>query len=358
LALAETLLERREALAARGAALSPRILAGLGVVALVGVIAAVGDPVSRADDEWQEFKASSAPAASGGNRLLQTGGARYDYWRVSLNDLADAPVRGVGAGNWNLSWYQSRRTGDDTRQPHSVVFQTLAELGLLGGLALALAVGAVLAALVLRRREAESFALLIGAGGMFATWLLHTSVDWMHILPGITLSALCGAAALLAPWRGPSGARGAASYVVPTVAVVVAAAGFLTVGKVLRAEHRITDGQELLATDPPGANAKAGDALALNRDAIPALYLRSAAYAQVNDFVNAKAALLEAAKKEPGNFVTWQLLGDLQIRREVGRGFDEAGAAPFYRRALELNPRDAELRDLAKFPFLGHPEFR
>jgi cytochrome c-type biogenesis protein CcmH/NrfG len=49
--------------------------------------------------------------------------------------------------------------------------------------------------------------------------------------------------------------------------------------------------------------------------------------------------LREAARREPRNFVTWALLGDLAVRSG-----NMAVAKQNYRRALALNPRDVGLR--------------
>lgn len=79
----------------------------------------------------------------------------------------------------------------------------LAETGLVGGLALAGFVGAVLAALWRRLHADQGEAaagVALAAGGIFALWLAQTSVDWLHLIPGLSAIALAGAAILLEPW--------------------------------------------------------------------------------------------------------------------------------------------------------------
>ena len=94
--------------------------------------------------------------------------------------------------------------------------QTLAELGLVGMLFLLLFVGAVVAGLWRQSRRAlerpERRIVAVAAGGAFIAWLTHTSVDWLHNIPGVTGIALCAAAALVSPWarrrsRAPLSAR-------------------------------------------------------------------------------------------------------------------------------------------------------
>lgn len=347
---AERFFTGRPEAAGRLGAITPRLLGGIVVVVVIAGLAAGAGRISTA---WEDFKASSQ-ASSTDSRLLQSGGARYDYWRVSLNDLVERPVGGEGAGNWDLTYYPHRRTGDDTRQPHSLLFQTLAELGLAGGTLLLLAIGAVGYAMWRRRLDAVAKPILIAGGGMFALWLLHTSVDWLHIVPGLTLLSLCGAAAVLAPWRGPSGgSRRAVRVAVPVVAVAVAAAGFLTVGRVALADQHVTDGYGLVAGDPAEALRESRSALDLNGASLQARYLEGAALARGGDYEGARGALLAATREEPHDFVTWQLLGDLAARR-----LDIVPAGRYYTRAHQLNPRDVELRDLAAFPRLGIPANR
>jgi Flp pilus assembly protein TadD len=74
-------------------------------------------------------------------------------------------------------------------------------------------------------------------------------------------------------------------------------------------------------------------------------YVRASAFARLNDYPKARATLLEATRKDPGEFVTWGLLGDLAVRRGELR---QARSA--YRRASSLNPRDPALRAAAQDP--------
>ena len=74
-------------------------------------------------------------------------------------------------------------------------------------------------------------------------------------------------------------------------------------------------------------------------------YVKAAAYARVDDYARARATLLEAARREPHDFVTWGLIGDLAVRRgELGQ------ARRAYGRAAELNPQNQGLAQLAKNP--------
>ena len=146
---------------------SAALLAALAVAA-AGVAVAehrrIGDYVNRQYDAFVKLDLSQT-AVSGQSRLGSGGGYRYDYWRVAWKVFRDEPVHGVGAGNYDVPYFQNRRQAEDIRQPHSLELQTLAELGLPGGLALLALIGCATAGLVIRgRRGRRGSPRLPGAG--------------------------------------------------------------------------------------------------------------------------------------------------------------------------------------------------
>src|SRR5205085_8041692 len=101
-----------------------------------------------------------------------------------------------------------RRTSEDVRQPHSLWLQTLAETGVLGILLLLVALVPIVIALrraALRaRRHPAARLFAVGAGGTLVLWLAQDSVDWLHLLPGLSAAALGFAAILLTDSLHPS----------------------------------------------------------------------------------------------------------------------------------------------------------
>lgn len=106
---------------------------------------------------------------------------------MAAGQFEDAPLRGIGAGNYDRTYFVERRTAEDIKQPHSLPLQTLAELGLVGGFGLLAFLGAIVAGFARRARAARTSAsdlgLVVAGGGMFLVWLVHTSVDWLHLSP-------------------------------------------------------------------------------------------------------------------------------------------------------------------------------
>jgi len=332
------------------------VLATVLVVGAVGLVAVVGNPAASVRDQFDAFTQLEDPGA-GDTRFSQGAGNRYDYWRIAVGQFLDNPVRGVGAGGYPETYFQERRTSEDIRQPHSLQLQTLSELGIVGGGALLLFLGGVAAGFLRRalaaRGDPSQAVLAVAAGGLFCTWLVHTSVDWLHLIPGVTGIALCAAAVLVGPWpRGRaalSPARWQQALMAGLVLIVFLAAIYL--GRATLADRELRAGQAALeAGQPQRALAQARDSLELNPEVLDALYLEAAAVARENDYARARAALLEATRREPSNFVPWALLGDLAVRRG-----EFALAAENYGRAARLNPQDPTLGRLARDPEIALP---
>jgi tetratricopeptide (TPR) repeat protein len=121
---------------------------------------------------------------------------------------------------------------------------------------------------------------------------------------------------------------------------VVAAIG---VGRLTLAAYYRDQAETSLTTDPQAALDRAEQSLSLQGDALPTLYAKAAAYARLDRYDAARRTLLEAIRYEPTNFLPRALLGDLATRRG-----DRALAREAYRAAYRLNPRNSDLRELAR----------
>ena len=329
----------------RAMALGPVAVAVLAAV----VVGVASDPVDRIDREYHNF-VELRSTGDRDSRFTSGAGNRYDYWRVAADQFADDPIRGVGAGNYDRTYFLERRTSEDVRQAHSIELQTLGELGLPGIAALALFLIAVLAGFARRARAArhslEERGLAVAAGGAFLVWLLHTSVDWLHLIPGITGLALAFAAVLVGPWKQPAAERATTVRRVAVLAsTVVIVLGAVLVGRAAMAEKYRSDARDALAVSPVSAISKANDSLALDDETLDTYYIKAAGYARLDEYRRARSTLLEATRREPHDFVAWGLLGDLAVRRG-----DFAQAKAAYRRASQLNPRSTPLAELAEDP--------
>jgi tetratricopeptide (TPR) repeat protein len=331
-------------------------------------------------DQWHAFthlagSSSAATPPASQSRLLSGAGNRYDYWRIAWQVWKEHRLLGVGAGNYPRPYYELRATAEDIGQPHSVELQALSEVGLVGALLLACFIVGVLWGAVRMRRQAARAplprALMVGGLGAFVAWLAQTSVDWMHLLPGLTAIAIAGAVVLLRPRptvgaqakvgaRQPPSSTGAeavhsrarralasrtstalgGSMVLATL--VVAGASLSRQGL---ADFYRGRAQHELATHPVAALADANRSLSIDSDAVQTYYVQAAALARFDQAPAAEATLRAALAHEPDNFVTWTLLGDVALR---------ARRLPLakrdYGRAHQLNPRNSTLLKLAADP--------
>jgi O-antigen ligase len=191
-------------LAAAGAALALREPRGapddmpawgrrLGPAAAAIAVAVVAGLVVGALNERPSGSELSAGAQP--SRLASVSSNRYEYWRVALGAFADDPLKGTGAGGFAVVWLEERPIRETVRDTHSIEFELLAELGLVGLLALALAIGGTAAA----SRGALSAQRAAAAGPVAAalTWFLHASIDWDWQFPAVTLPAIALAGALI-----------------------------------------------------------------------------------------------------------------------------------------------------------------
>jgi hypothetical protein len=316
---------------------------GLAAIAVIAVLAVSASSISRQINRQYNAFVHLAPP-TGGTRLSSGAGNRYDYWRVAIKEFNSESFHGVGAGNYEPDYYRFRRTTDAIQQPHSLELQTLAELGVLGGLLLLAWLGAVGVGFArTARRASEDWlarTVAVAAGGAFVAWLVEASVDWIALIPGLTGIALAAAAALDRPRRST---RMPAS-VWPRVALVGVVAAIAIAGAVAIAPRVFSlDAQDAAQTalareQPRTAASDATRALQYDSSSVNALVLRSAAFSRLHAFAPALADLEHAISLERQNWSTWALLGDLLTRRGERRA-----ARAAYRHALKLNPREPEL---------------
>jgi tetratricopeptide (TPR) repeat protein len=171
-------------------------------IAIVG-LAAIGNPIARADHEWKSFKAGYPATKPGQSRLTQgLGSNRYDFYRVAYDAFSRNPLAGVGADNFGQDYLRHGRSEETPRYPHSVELRTLAQTGVVGALLL---VGWLAAALLGAargvRRGGLAGAVAAGAAVTFLYWLVHGSFDWFWEIAGLAAPAVAmlGLACALGP---------------------------------------------------------------------------------------------------------------------------------------------------------------
>ena len=185
-----------------------RTVATIAVLLAVGLGAALvpAGGASWIAQRYEEFRAPApALAASGPERLQSTGGARREVYAVALDGFRAQPLRGEGAGSFEQRWRRTGSGGLFMRDAHSLVLGTMAELGAIGLLLIAVFVGCVVRAARRCRRGGGALTRSAAgaAGAAVLTWFVHACVDWDWEMPALTGCALVLCAALFARTADP-----------------------------------------------------------------------------------------------------------------------------------------------------------
>src|SRR5918996_2658661 len=162
------------------------------LVAAVVLLAVYGNPVTRAQDAWDEFSAGQQFEEGSSYFGANLGSNRYDFWRVALGEFRDSPVVGIGAGNFAAPYLRERESPEEPLYPHSLPVMVVSQTGLVGGVLFG---GFLVAALlcVWRGRGWRSpfgNALAAAAVVTFTYFLLHGSIDWFWEFPALGGPAL------------------------------------------------------------------------------------------------------------------------------------------------------------------------
>ena len=179
-------------------------LAGLAVatllLGLVAFVAREGNPVTWAGSQLEVISEPEVAVKGAGERLFSLQSERYTEYRVSVGVLRDNPLKGTGAGTWSIHWLQERPREISVKDGHSWLFETMAELGLVGTF---LMVGFLVTFFVRgisdlrflgRSRHREVYGAFFVACIAF---VLHSFIDWDWEMAVITLSFFLFAGGLL-----------------------------------------------------------------------------------------------------------------------------------------------------------------
>lgn len=315
-------------------------------VAFAGGLAAVGDPVDAIGGKVDEF-GTLETAGSPETRFGSTGGQRSDLWRIALDEFAGAPLVGVGEGSYAERYYEDRRTDRNLTNPHSFPLAVLAETGLIG-MALILLTGACAGRLLVRRWRLADASARRWASALLAAAvavLAQTTVDWLWAIPGLMgVAVLCiGLAIAVLADPGEAALQGRTPRVLDHALRAVAVCAALAVAALVASDSYSR--AAFASRDGSAAEQlrSARRAHKLNPLALRPHYLAAGALERLGRRDAARRELLAALDREPRNFVTLAVLGDLELR--AGR---RRSARAWYLRALRLNPRDAGLRRLAR----------
>ncbi|MCW3008763.1 MAG: O-antigen polymerase [Solirubrobacterales bacterium] len=315
-----------------------RWVAGIVVVSLGAGSVLAGAPAIVADKAGQLTHSSHVrETGDTRSRLTQlSDNGRIDAWRVSLDGFSAAPLHGTGAGTFALQWDARRPSIQTLNDGHSLIFETLGELGVVGLALLVAALGALLtgAAMAARRSAvaAAGFAVMLA-------WTIHAAIDWDWELPALTVPALALAAATVArprPAREPAGRR-AGGLVRASALVALVVVGAMGAG-IAYSQHLLDDGvARMRAGDCASAIRSANRAVSVDAQRPEPHQVLAVCALRAGETTSALAQSRIALRLDPAN---WRMAYDLAMVQSIA-GQDPR---PMLRRARRDNPRSWLLR--------------
>jgi O-Antigen ligase len=318
----------------------PRPVGTVAVGALIlAVLAAVAvaDPGRRIDD----FK--KPPGAVGPQRgfvarhlASAEGNGRYQFWKAGVDAFREEPVRGIGAGGYEAWWAEHGSLPYFIRNAHSLFVELLAELGLLGLLAIgAFLVPAAAGGVAIRGRD-RTHAVAAGAAlAVLACGVTSAAIDWTWQLPAAFAPVVVAAAVLTGPALARAASPGASRWGLGVAVLVVGWLAVIGSALVLVTETKLEDSRAAVRRgDLPKAAADARRAHAVEPWADSPLLQLALVRERQGDLAGARAAVRDAIDRDPRDWQTW-----LVATRLATRAGDVPDARRSLRRARALNPR-------------------
>lgn len=320
----------------------------LKALAAVLAILALGATVAVGERVWDRFSSPDiqAPSEPVQNFSDFSGAGRHDFWRVAVDSFGEEPLAGIGAGSYEFAWERHREGEQPVHDAHSLYFESFAELGLVGGLAVLAMVGVLLwtgfaawrgAPPHQRDRQAALLATMLALA-------VGAAFDWFWEIPGVGVVFFMAAGAAVATRcaqlarraeaegvrREDRGFRFAVAGLAAAWLSAIALIGPLLVERELDASRDAAAAGNLASAVEHADTARSIEPWA----ASPYVQLALVAEAE-RDYEAAADRLTQAIDREDRN---WQLY---YLRSRVERaGGDTAAAEADVARARELNPRE------------------
>jgi hypothetical protein len=295
----------------------------------------------------------------GPSRLTTASSSRARYWDEASQVFAQDRLKGTGAGTFGVARLKFRDGPLVSTHAHGFVVQTMADLGILGLVAIGLLtlawlVAAARAAGLLppragRHWDGERVALIALALAALV-FALHSAIDWTWFVPAPTLMAVAAAGAVagrsfLAAARPAESAglgRGP-RYAFAAAAAVVALTCAWAVWQPARSEAETDHALDLLAAHRLPAAARAAEHARSIDPLSPNPLLAAASIAAARGDTNGALALLDrAVRRFPGEPQVWLRLAEYQLDALA----KPADAMATVRGALKIDPESRAVQQL------------
>lgn len=336
------------------------LIALLVVVVLAGIAGLAASSrglTGQVSHAWNELTASSSHvSASAAGRVFEFGSSRPVYWHQAIHVGEHALLKGVGELGFADARLRYTASPDVVAEAHSYVFETFADLGLLGvALTFALLVSWLVAAirpLALTTRWRDlSRAAASEREGMFALMAIvvsfgvQSTLDWTWFFAGVAVPVLlcagwlAGRGPLLDQRDVPATAQGSlldrlALRPVAAAGVVVIVAAALFIGwmqwRPLHSVEQLNTSEA--ATGSTHAFSAARGAVASDPLSIEPRLRLANLYEAVGDAGKARSELVHARNMQPEDALPWLWLGQFDLAHGRVRS-----ALPEFARSLGLD---------------------
>jgi hypothetical protein len=324
----------------------PRAVTVTGVVALIAILVAGAvaiDAPRRLGDAYDRFLVDTdVDPGQQRDRFVDAGNnGRLDHWRVAVDGFKAEPVRGSGAGTYELVWNRERPESQHIRDAHSLYLEVLAELGVVG---LALLVTVLVSLLVGFGRRVRGPARGPAAGLLAAgvAWVLEAGVDWSWEMPGVTawLFFAGGVALARAPRESSTDRR--PSLPLRGLAVVALVVLSVLPIRIAISQARLDDSLRAFERgNCPAAIDSAKSSLSAFGSQAQAYAIQGYCDSRMGDLRQGVEMMLRATRKDPDD---WQLHYGLALVSGAA-GIDPRPAA---RKAESLSPTEAEAQEATR----------
>jgi tetratricopeptide (TPR) repeat protein len=308
--------ERRPLTDERRRLVGQAALAALVAGASIAVVALVVE--SKPQGWFREFteQPTNASQTVGPGRLANISStSRWQWWKEAWHAFEQQPLRGTGAGTFELTHRLLRTNAIVVTEPHNVPLQFLSETGIVGFL---LALGSVAAAglgilRAVRRLEGPDRMAGVALAVVALAYLLHSVLDFDWDFVAVSAPLFLTVGVLLGGGKARSEARVFLAPL-PAVLAIAVALSLLTPWFATRAsnsaEAAIEDGR------PVQGLRDARDARSLNPLALQPVLVQAIAEEQLGNVAAANRLYLHAIELQPLNWRAWLELGRFQFDRQ------------------------------------------
>lgn len=332
-----------------GASRHPRVLGGIAAFIAIGTAVAA---IIFAGPVWEEFSNPDLqfPETPESHFGELSGAGRHDFWRVAVEEFAEQPLTGTGAGTYAFSWRALRSIDLIVQDAHSLYLEAFSELGILGGLLMLAMVGLLLwqalAAWSTGRGRSRELAAALAAA-MFA-FAVAAAYDWFWELPalgavffasaGVLVSARCSRPVPEQASRAADGDAVRYGFALSGIALGWVAIA-LMVGPLIMA-FELKRSQSAAAEGRIGAATEHALTARSSQPWAASPYIQLGGIASITGaYADALNYYHHAADRESDNWQIWLMLADTAA--SLG---DQEQADRYLQRASELNPRAPEIQ--------------